>query len=49
MLVLHARVDMRAGYPVNPPLWSLRLESAPTCQTEVSLPLEFAQMMDSTD
>lgn len=36
-----ARVELRPGYPVEPPLWHLTLQSAPRCQTSVELPQEY--------
>lgn len=48
-LKLKARVELRAGYPVIPPLWFLKLEQAPDCATQVVMPAEFAHMMDSSE
>jgi len=46
---MSARVELRAGYPIIPPLWHLKLINAPACATEVVLPAEYLQMMDSSD
>lgn len=46
---MKAKVELKSGYPIIPPLWHLTLEKAPPCQTIVDLPAEYRDMMDNPD
>lgn len=48
-LKLKAKVQLRAGYPITPPMWSLTVESVPKSADEVILPREYLMLMDNAD
>ena len=48
-LKLAVRVELKAGYPVIPPLWHLSLISVPACHSVIALSAEYEQLMDSSE
>jgi len=46
---LSAKVQLRVGYPIVPPLFFLQMEKVPKCANEVILPPEYQTLMDNSD